>query len=352
MQRLAMLTTNTASRAAFFRAGGVRFIADLLPCLSKRFDIDVYVAGPRSEDFDFRGASVHIVQSRKIPFTDKRMLPRLNLDADLVLFLDYVAALSQPRKPHSAIVFHHLAQSFYDENPALYRRYFGRVGMRYLSIERFLLNRVRDRTALALAVSDVTIPYLDELGFRVEIVGNGVDTSLYRPAKKADYAVVVGRLVGYKRVEWALRVAERTGIPLKIVGTGPDESYLRRIAPDSVEFLGYVDENEKIRILSHARYLFAFSAFEGFDLPVIEAMASGTVPIMSDIRAHRFILSGNSVGAVVQSVADAVAAIRRYERDDELWDSHSRLGRRLVEELWSADAVCRRYLSALAAIAP
>ena len=347
MVHLVLLTSNCSSRKAFFRAGGIRFIADIIPYLSDHFDIDFYVAGRENDDFDFRGAHVHIVKSPKIPFVDKRFLPHLGVDADILLYLDYVAALSPNSTVHSATVFHHLAQSFNDENPVLYREYFGRAGQRYLRVENLALRRVLRKSRTALSVSDVTVPYLRSLGFDVTVVGNGIDVSRYFVGPKEGYAVVIGRLVNYKRVDWAIRVAERTGIPLKIIGTGPLEGYLKRISPKNVEFLGYVDEGEKIKMLSRAKYLFAFSAFEGFDLPVIEAMAVGAVPVISDIRAHRFVFAGRDVGFLVNSVEEAVEALDRLERDDDLYDALSANGRALVEEKWNASVVAHRYLRIL-----
>lgn len=350
MARLALVTSNCASRERFFRAGGIRFIADILPYLAERYDVEFYVAGGENDVFDYRGARVHIVQSRKIPFIDKRFLPPLDIDADVFLFLDYAAAISRNGGEHNLVVFHHLAQSFNDENPELYRKYFGRIGQRYLQMERFVLGRVQKKTELALAVSNVSVPYLRELGFDVRIVGNGIDVSRYRQGRKEDYAVVIGRLVNYKRVEWALEVARKTGIPLKVIGTGPMESYLRKIAPKNVEFLGYVDEEEKIDILSRARYLFAFSAFEGFDLPVIEAMATKTVPIVSRIRAHEFIFAGEDAGIMVDSVGGAVDALNRLERDENLHDRLAENGRRLVETKWNAEIVAGKYIDAIESV--
>ena len=331
----------------FFRAGGIRFIADILPHLSERYHVDFYVAGPEDDIFEYKGARVHIVRSRQIPFTDKRFLPSLDVDADVYIFLDYAAALSRNGGERNLVIMHHLAQSFYDENPWLYRKYFGRIGMRYLSVERFLLRRVKNKTSTALAVSDVSVPYLMRLGFDVRVVGNGIDVGRYRPGEKEEFAVVVGRLVNYKRVEWALDVARRTGIPVKVIGTGPLERYLREVAPENVEFLGYVPEEDKVDILSRAKYLLAFSAFEGFDIPVIEAMASGAVPVMSDIRAHRFILAGRRAGVLVKSLDDAVKAVQRLERNPGEWQVLSFAGRSLVEELWSAEVVAQKYVKVI-----
>lgn len=350
MAHLVLVTSNSASRRTFFRAGGIRFIADIIPYLSEHYDVDFYVAGAEEDEFEYRGARVHIVKSRKIPFVDKRFLPPLNVSADVVLFLDYTAALSRNGGERNLVVMHHLAQSFRDENPDLYRKYFGRIGQRYVRIERFILQRVRKKAPIALAVSDVCVPYLREIGFDVQVVGNGINVDRYRPRKKEDYAVVIGRLVNYKRLEWAIEVSKRTGIPLKIIGTGQMESYLRKIAPKNVEFLGYVEEDEKIRILSRAKYLFAFSAFEGFDIPVIEAMACKAVPIASRNRAHEFIFSGRNVGVLVDSVEEAVDTIRVMEDDIGWYSQLAENGRRLVEEKWNAEVVAKRYVNAIESV--
>ena len=59
-------------------------------------------------------------------------------------------------------------------------------------------------------------------------------------------ALVVSRLLPYKRVDIAVQACAHAGIPLTIIGRGPDEERLRSMAPDLVTFAGSVSDDELI----------------------------------------------------------------------------------------------------------
>ena len=82
-----------------------------------------------------------------------------------------------------------------------------------------------------------------------------VDTDLLPPdpAGIPSYFLVVSALVPYKRLDIAIRACERAGGRLKIVGRGPDEARLRAIAGPSVEFLGWLSDEEVRRLTREAR---------------------------------------------------------------------------------------------------
>ncbi len=63
---------------------------------------------------------------------------------------------------------------------------------------------------------------------RSDVVYPPVDTEFYTPDGRApeDYALVVSALVPYKRLELAIDGARLAGMPLKIVGQGPDRARL------------------------------------------------------------------------------------------------------------------------------
>ena len=64
-------------------------------------------------------------------------------------------------------------------------------------------------------------------------------TSTARPPPGAEYFLIVSALVPYKRIDMAIDArAELAGVPLKIVGRGPERSRLRAMAGPNVEFLG------------------------------------------------------------------------------------------------------------------
>lgn len=109
--------------------------------------------------------------------------------------------------------------------------------------------------------------------------------------------VFLGRLSANKRPEHAIRAFGllRRQLPeaqLWVIGTGPEEERLRRVAGPGVHFLGRVPEEEKHERLARAHVLVATSVREGWGLVVTEAAASGTVSIGYDVPGLR-----DSIGA-------------------------------------------------------
>ena len=94
------------------------------------------------------------------------------------------------------------------------------------------------------------------------------------PSPRGDYFLVVSRFVGYKRIDLAVEACSRLGLPLKIVGAGPDEARLRALAGPTVEFLGRLPDAEVTDLYAHCR-AFLFPGEEDFGIAPLEAMASG-----------------------------------------------------------------------------
>ncbi len=88
------------------------------------------------------------------------------------------------------------------------------------------------------------------------------------------YLLAISRLNSYKRVDLAVLAANQLRLPLKIVGTGPQERSLREKAGSTVEFLGIQSEEIMIKLLSGCKALIV-SAEEDFGLTPLEAMAAG-----------------------------------------------------------------------------
>jgi glycosyltransferase involved in cell wall biosynthesis len=104
--------------------------------------------------------------------------------------------------------------------------------------------------------------------------------------------VFIGRLSANKRPEHAIRAfgLVRRQMPdaqMWVIGSGPEEARLRRVAGPGVIFLGYVPEEEKRERLARAHALVATSVREGWGLVVTEAAASGTVSIGYDVPGLR-----------------------------------------------------------------
>jgi len=94
-----------------------------------------------------------------------------------------------------------------------------------------------------------------------------------------NYFIIVSRLRPYKRVDIAIKAFNQLGLPLLIVGSGEEEKRLKKIAKDNIKFLGEVNENKKIELLSKAT-AFIHPQEEDFGIAAVEAMASG-LPVIA-----------------------------------------------------------------------
>ena len=101
------------------------------------------------------------------------------------------------------------------------------------------------------------------------------------PRAPEDYFLVVSALVPYKRIDWAVLAACHAHLPLKIVGSGPEESRLRSLAGPTVEFLGTCTDAEIADLYARCR-AFVLPGVEDFGITVLEALAAGAPVIAQD----------------------------------------------------------------------
>lgn len=89
-----------------------------------------------------------------------------------------------------------------------------------------------------------------------------------------DYFFMAGRLVSYKRFDIAIESFNQNGLPLKIVGTGPERNKLKKMANKNIEFLGLVSDEKLAELYSQAQACI-FPQEEDFGIVPLESMASG-----------------------------------------------------------------------------
>lgn len=102
-----------------------------------------------------------------------------------------------------------------------------------------------------------------------------LQSSPIKPLISGNYFLVVSRLVSYKNVDQVIVAFNR--LPqekLVIVGSGNQESYLRRLAQKNTVFLGQVHESDLINLYQHTQALI-FPQEEDFGIVSIEAQAAG-----------------------------------------------------------------------------
>src|SRR5829696_152723 len=102
-----------------------------------------------------------------------------------------------------------------------------------------------------------------------------VDTDRFTPADDVgDAYVVLSELMEHKRIDLAVRAFNRLGLPLLVVGNGPDARRLQRLAGPTVRFTGRLSDDRVADILPRARAL-VVPATEEFGIAAVEAHAAG-----------------------------------------------------------------------------
>jgi glycosyltransferase involved in cell wall biosynthesis len=94
-------------------------------------------------------------------------------------------------------------------------------------------------------------------------------------AKKEDYYLISSRIISYKRLDIAIETFNWLGLPLIIIGDGPERKRLEAKSSDNIKFLGYVDDEWRTHLMAKAKAL-VVTALEDYGLVPIEANASGT----------------------------------------------------------------------------
>jgi len=109
-----------------------------------------------------------------------------------------------------------------------------------------------------------------------EVLPPPIDTRFFTPGEeRGEHLLTVAALVPYKRVEVAMEVAARLGRRLEIIGEGPLEGYLRRVARGDVVFRGRVSREELRSAYRRAAALLVPNV-EDFGMVTAEALACGT----------------------------------------------------------------------------
>jgi glycosyltransferase involved in cell wall biosynthesis len=196
------------------------------------------------------------------------------------------------------------------------------MGRRNRLIFRTVVPRSVRRAARVLTVSERTKRDLVELyGIppeKIVVTPNGVDPAFHPPrdtVSQGGYLLAVGAIQRRKNQLGALEAASAVGLPLVVVGPAKDPALAEELGRCGARVEGYVATERLAELYRGAACLVQASSFEGFGLPLVEAMASGTPVVAIREPALEEVAGGAAVFVDEAQLADGIreALARREE---------------------------------------
>ena len=208
------------------------------------------------------------------------------------------------------------------------------------------------------AVSSAAAEYVGGLTKEpIKIIPNGIDLTMYKEngGKRKNTILYIGRLERRKGVKYLLQAYRllKLRIPeakLLLAGDGPDrkklELYVKEMHIEDVEFLGYVEEDQKKMLLNQARVFCSPAIYgESFGIVLLEAMASGVPIVAGNNSGYTSVMQGRGVLSLVDPEDTQVFAnkLELFYADNDLRALWSEWSTEYVKQ-FSYDAVGEKYL--------
>ena len=207
---------------------------------------------------------------------------------------------------------------------------------------RVVVPRVVRAARIVAAVSEFTAGELETVlrvpRERIRVVPNAADATFTDagPREEGDYVLAVGTLEPRKNLARTIEAAQRLGAELRVAGARGWGGVEAR--GDGVRWEGEVGDEQLARLYRGALCVVYPSLYEGFGIPVLEAMACGAPVVTSRGGATDEIAGGAAVLVDPEDVSSIVAGIEEaIARRDELraaglrrasaysWDASARL---------------------------
>lgn len=225
-------------------------------------------------------------------------------------------------------------------------------------LTRYLLHQLRQWDTISANRVDYFIANSQHTARRIwrcyrreaAVIYPPVNTSRFAlVTQKENFYVTVSRLVSYKYVSIIVQAFNELGYPLVVIGNGPDEEAIRKLAQPNVQVLGFCEDTVVEQYMAQAK-AFVYAACEDFGIALVEAQACGTPVIaygaggaletVRDLRQH----PDNGTGLLfqAQNVSALVEAVKTFET---LQSAFNPQNGRLNADLFGQKVFSDRYLA-------
>ncbi|MGB7443660.1 MAG: glycosyltransferase [Coleofasciculaceae cyanobacterium] len=196
-------------------------------------------------------------------------------------------------------------------------------------ITRYVLHRLRQWDVISANRVDYFIANSQHTARRIWRCYRRQAKVIYPPVEierfplltqKEDFYLTVSRLVSYKRISLIVEAFNQLGLPLVVIGDGPELNLIRQLAKPNVQVLGFQPDQIVEQYMAQAK-AFVYAACEDFGIVLVEAQACGTPVIaygaggaletVRDIRKHPS--DGTGLIFLKQSLETLVEAVKTFE---------------------------------------
>jgi glycosyltransferase involved in cell wall biosynthesis len=177
---------------------------------------------------------------------------------------------------------------------------------------------------------------------------HGIDANRFEfHPEPGKYLAFLGRMSLDKRPDWAIDIAQRSGVPLKMAAKiegAADQAYFDhfvkpRIDGKFIEYVGEISDAEKSEFLGNALGLvFPIDWPEPFGLVMVESLACGTPVLARPCGAAPEVLADGVTGFVNADVEELARRVKDLARIDR------RQCRQWVEEKFSLKRMTEEYI--------
>jgi glycosyltransferase involved in cell wall biosynthesis len=222
---------------------------------------------------------------------------------------------------------------------------------------RWLTRRVLRASTLSTSDSQHMAARMRELGARdVMVFPFGLDALPPEPAAKDDGLFFANRgleaIYAPQRVIdcFAAIAAQWPDARLVMANEGSLREALRAQVQslglaDRVQFVGRLDAERQAQCYAKARWYFSLPASDSVSVSVLEAMAHGCIPLLSDLPANRELVDSQRNGLIVERAIEIAVLQRLLARGDAI----ARDNREWVREHALFEPCIERFLARLGA---
>lgn len=204
-------------------------------------------------------------------------------DYDLIISSSSSFAKSVRKRPDARhICFcHNITRFLWDTKTYLreysaYRRFYPLIDRAFQPMRQMDL-KYSQEPDLYIANSSVVAHRIQKTYNKpVAVINYPIDSQQFTFSdQKDDFYLVSTRLISYKRIDVIIEAFNWLGLPLRIMGDGPERQRLESQAMGNIQFLGHVSDEERTELMSKTRAV-VVAALEDYGLVPVEANASGT----------------------------------------------------------------------------